>query len=312
MTSSVASSDIDPEPLGRSVIKLRAEVPENASTAGILGKERIGNGIVIDSEGLTLTIGYLIAEASEVWLTVYQGREVAGHALAYDPVTGFGLALPLERLPVPPLPLGSAEGLDAGSKAYVLSSPEFAGPQGVQVFARREFAGAWEYLLDRAIFTVPAHPHWSGAALIDQRGRLVGVGSLLVREVVSGEELNANMFVPIDLLQPILGDLRTRGRATRQSRPWLGVYAVEVSGKVYVTGTAEASPARLADVREGDLISHVADHEVGGVAAFYRRLWALGPAGIDVPLTLLRSGTRLNATVHSIDRADHFKRPQAH
>ena len=312
MTSSIESSDIDLEALGRSVVKLRAEVPEDASTAGILGKERIGNGIVIDPDGLTLTIGYLIAEASDVWLTAYPGREVAGHALAYDPVTGFGLVLPLEKLSVPPLSFGSPDGLNAGSKGLVLSCPEFSKPQNVQVLARREFAGAWEYLLDRAIFTIPAHSHWSGAALIDQRGGLVGVGSLLVREVVSGEELNANMFVPIDLLQPILEDMRTRGRAMRQSRPWLGVYAVDVTGKVYATGTAEASPARQADIREGDLISHVAEHEVRGVAEFYRRLWALGPAGIDVPLTLLRSGARLNVTVHSIDRADHFKRPQAH
>ncbi len=312
MTSSAASGDIDLEALGRSVVKLRSVVPEDASTAGILGKERIGNGIVIDPDGLTLTIGYLIAEASDVWLTAVRGREVAGHALAYDPVTGFGLVLPLEKLPVPPLPFGSPEALDAGGKGYVLSCPEFSKPQSVQVFARREFAGAWEYLLDRAIFTIPAHPHWSGAALIDQRGGLIGVGSLQVREVVSGEETNANMFVPIDLLQPILEDLRTRGRAMRQSRPWLGVYAVEVSGKVYVTGTAEASPARRADIREGDLISHVAEHEVRNVAEFYRRLWDLGPAGTDVPLTLLRSGTRLNLTVHSIDRADNFKRPQGH
>jgi len=312
MTSSVESSDIDLEALGRSVLKLRAVVPEDASTAGILGQERIGNGIVIGSDGLTLTIGYLIAEASDVWLTAHRGREVAGHPLAYDPVTGFGLVLPLEKLSVPPLPFGAPAVLDAGSKGYVLSSPEFAKPQSVQILARREFAGAWEFLLDQAIFTTPAHPHWSGAALIDQRGGLVGVGSLLVREVVSGEQLNANMFVPIDLLQPILEDLRTRGRATRQSRPWLGAYAVEVSGKVYVTGTAVSSPARLADMREEDLITHIADHAVGSVAEFYRRLWALGPAGTDVPLTLLRSGTRLNVTVHSIDRADHFKRPQAH
>jgi S1-C subfamily serine protease len=312
MTSSAASSDIDPEALGRSLLKLRSVVPEDASTAGILGRERIGNGIVIGPDGLTLTIGYLIAEASDVWLTAHRGREVAGHPLAYDPVTGFGLVLPLERLPAPALPFGDSELMDAGSQGYVLSSHEFAKPQSVRILARREFAGAWEYLLEKAIFTTPAHPHWSGAALIDQHGGLVGVGSLLVREVVSGEELNANMFVPIDLLQPILGDLRTRGRATRQSRPWLGVYAVEVSGKIYVAGTADVAPARLADIREGDLISHVADQAVSSVAEFYRRLWAFGAAGTDVPLSIMRDGTRLNLTVHSMDRADHFKRPQAH
>jgi S1-C subfamily serine protease len=313
MRSESASTVFAPEALCRSLVKLRAVVPEDAFTAGILGSERVGNGIVIGTEGLILTIGYLITEASDVWLTAHAGgRELAGHALAYDQVTGFGLVLPLEKLALPALPFGSSENLHTGSKGYVLSYSEFAKPQAVHILARREFAGAWEYLLDSAIFTVPAHPHWSGAALIDGRGGLVGLGSLLVREAVAGEEMNANMFVPIDLLKPILGDLLARGRAARQSRPWLGVYAVEVSGKVYVTGVADGSPAQLAGIREGDLISHIADREVGTLSEFYRRLWALGPAGIAVPLTIVRGGTRLELNIRSVDRGELLKRPQGH
>jgi S1-C subfamily serine protease len=194
----------------------------------------------------------------------------------------------------------------------VVSSPEFAEPQPVEIFARREFAGAWEYLLEDAIFATPAHPHWSGSALIDSHGRLVGLGSLLVRELTDGEEINANMFVPIDLLKPILGELTTRGRASRQSRPWLGVYAAEMTGKVYVTGVAEGSPAQLADIREGDLITRVAEHDVATLPDFYRRLWAVGPAGTGVPLTAIRGGTRLHLNVRSVDRVDLLKRPQAH
>jgi len=312
MTSTFASTVLDPMALCRSLVKLRAVIPEDAFTAGILGSERVGNGVVINSDGLILTIGYLITEATDVWLKAHQGREVAGHALAYDHVTGFGLVLPLEKLALPPLSFGSSADLHAGNKGIVLSYPEFAKPQAVHILARREFAGAWEYLLDSAIFTVPAHSHWSGAALIDERGGLVGLGSLLVREIVAGDEMNANLFVPIDLLKPILDDLTTRGRATRQSRPWLGVYAVEVNGKVFVTGVAEGSPAQLADIREGDLISHVADLEVGSLSEFYRRLWALGPASTGVPLRILRGGTYLTFNVRSVDRTDLLKRPQGH
>jgi S1-C subfamily serine protease len=311
MASTSTLTGLDPDALCRSLVKLRALIPENAFTAGILGSERVGNGIVIRADGLVLTIGYLITEASDVWLTTYRGREVAAHPLAYDQVTGFGLVLPLEELELPPLGVGSSENLQAGSKGYVLSYPEFTKPQAARVLARREFAGAWEYLLDDAIFTIPAHPYWSGAALIDVHGGLVGLGSLLVRETVAGEEINANMFVPIDLLKPIVEDLRTRGRATRQSRPWLGVYAVEVSGRVYVSGVADGSPAQRADMREGDLISHVAEHEVRTLPEFYRRLWALGPASVDVRLTTVRGGTRLNLKVRSADRNLLLKRPQA-
>jgi S1-C subfamily serine protease len=297
--------------LRQSIVKLRAVVPADAFTAGTLGSERVGNGVVIDSSGLILTIGYLITEATDVWLTAQGGQEVAGHPLAYDQVTGFGLVMPLQDPGVEPVPIGSSAELHAGGKAHVLCYPEFSKPLPVEISARREFAGAWEYLLEDAIFTVPAHPHWSGAALVDATDNLVGLGSLLVRESVDGEETNANMFVPIDLLKPILNDLTTRGRADRQSRPWLGIYAVEVTGKVYVTGVADGSPAELADIREGDLISQVGDDEIGTLAEFYRRLWSLGPAGIGVPLVAVRGGTRLHINVRSVDRTDLLKRPQA-
>jgi S1-C subfamily serine protease len=303
---------LDLERVSRSVVKLRAEVPEDAFTAGILGSQRTGSGVVIDSSGLILTIGYLVTEATDVWLTTPDGRELAGHPLAYDQVTGFGLVLPLETADIAPIPLGSSADLTAGARAYVVSSPDFADPQPVHIFARCEFAGAWEYLLEDAIFTTPAHPHWSGAALIDSHGCLAGIGSLLVRELTAGEEVNANMFVPIDLLKPILEELKTRGRASRPSRPWLGVYAVEMTGKVYVTGVANGGPAHLADIREGDHISRVAEHDVATLPDFYRRLWAVGPAGTGVPLTAIRGGTRLHLTVRSVDRVDLLKRPQAH
>jgi S1-C subfamily serine protease len=141
---------------------------------------------------------------------------------------------------------------------------------------------------------------------------LVGLGSLLVRETVAGEETNANMFVPIDLLKPILDDLLTRGRADRQARPWLGIYAVEVTGRVYVTGVADGSPAQFADIREGDLISRVGDQEVSTLSEFYRRLWSLGPAGTGVPLTIVRGGTSMHLFVRSVDRMDLLRRPQPH
>ncbi len=303
---------LDLETISQSVTKLRADIPEDAFTAGILGSQRTGNGVVIDSAGLVLTIGYLMTEAKDVWLTNAAGREVAAHPLAYDQVTGFGLVLPLQPLDLPALSLGSSADLHPGSEVHVLSAKDFAPPQAARVLARREFAGAWEYLLEEAIFTAPAHAHWSGAALVDERGTLVGLGSLLVREIIAGEEINANLFVPIDLLKPILHSLRSTGRVERQPRPWLGVYAVELAGKVYVTGVVEGGPAQSADIREGDVISEVAHHEVGTLPDFYRRLWAVGPAGTGVPLTAMRGATQLHLNVRSVDRGELLKRPQAH
>jgi len=302
----------DLEQLSRSVLKLRADVPEDGFTAGVLGSQRIGNGVVINQDGLVLTIGYLVTEATDVWLSNTDGREVAAHPLAYDQVTGFGLVLPLQKLGMPALAFGSSAALRSGSEVHVLSAREFAAPHKARVLARREFAGAWEYLLDDAIFAAPAHPHWSGAALVDEHGGLVGLGSLLVREVIAGEEVNANMFVPIDLLTPILENLKTQGHADRRPRPWLGVYAVELTGRVYVTGVVDGGPAQTADIREGDVISQVAEHEINSLPEFYKRMWALGPAGSAVPLTTIRAGNRLHLNVRSVDRGAMLKRPQAH
>ena len=293
-------------------MKLRADVPEDAFTAGVLGSQRTGNGIVISADGLVLTIGYLMTEATDVWLSNADGREIAAHPLAYDQVTGFGLVLPLQKLGMPSITFGSSAALRIGSEVHVLSAREFAPPQSARVLARREFAGAWEYLLDDAIFATPAHPHWSGAALIDEHGGLVGLGSLLVREVIAGEEINANMFVPIDLLKPILESLKTQGHADRRPRPWLGVYAVELTGRVYVTGVVDGGPAQNADIREGDVISQVAEHEINSLPEFYKRMWELGPAGSAVPLTTIRAGNRLHLNVRSVDRGALLKRPQAH
>ena len=303
---------VDLKTLNQSVTKLRADIPEDAFTAGILGSQRVGNGVIIDSAGLVLTIGYLMTEATDVWLTRSDGREIAAHPLAYDQVTGFGLVLPLQNLDAPAIALGASSQLRAGSEVHVLSAKDFAPPQSARVLARREFAGAWEYLLDEAIFTAPAHPHWSGAALIDASGALVGLGSLLVREMIAGEEISANMFVPIDLLKPILESLKANGRVDRQPRPWLGVYAVELAGKVYVTGVVDGGPAQIADIREGDVISQVAQHEVGTLPDFYRRVWAVGPAGTGVPLTTMRGATQIRLNIRSVDRGEMLKRPQAH
>ena len=183
------------ESLGLSVTKLRSVVPEDAFTAGILGSQRTGNGVVISPDGLVLTIGYLMTEATDVWLTNADGREIAAHPWPTTRITGFGLVLPLQKLNLPCMTFGASSALVVGSKVHVLSAREFAAPQDARVLARREFAGAWEYLLDDAIFAartpVVQGPRWWADA-----GHLVGLGSLQLREVIAGEEINANMFVP--------------------------------------------------------------------------------------------------------------------
>ncbi|HEY1283174.1 MAG TPA: S1C family serine protease [Steroidobacteraceae bacterium] len=296
----------------RSVVLLRAEVPEDAFTASSLGTERIGSGVVIRPDGLTLTIGYLITEAETIWLTTRDGTAMPAHALAYDYVTGFGLVAPLGRLSVPALERGSAKAAPVGAGAIVVSHGGHHHALATKVVEKREFAGYWEYLIDEALFTAPAHPHWSGAALVSEEGKLIGIGSLLVQEAIAGESVDANMFVPVDLLEPILDELSRTGRAARVPRPWLGMYATELQGQLVVNGLATDGPAARAGVKLGDRVLEVAGQRVGGLSDLFRKVWRLGPAGTEIPLTLARGQSRSRVQVRSTDRDALLKKPMRH
>ncbi len=295
-----------------SVALLRAKIPEDAFTASILGTERVGNAVAIGADGLLLTIGYLITEADTLWLTAGDGTVVPGHPLAFDYATGFGLVLPLGRLNLKPLVRGSAATVSVGSRVIVLSHGGLGHALEARVIAKREFAGYWEYVLDEALFTAPAHPHWSGAALLDEAGRLLGIGSLLVQETQSSERIDANMFVPIDLLEPILEQMSATGRPAQAPRPWLGMYTMEMQGHLVVSGLAEQGPAARAGVRLGDRVLQVAGQPVSGLAELFRSIWRLGPVGTDVPLTLARGRSQPLVKVRSADRNEYLRKPQQH
>ncbi len=292
------------------VVALRAEIPDDAATAGILGTERTGSGVVIGADGLVLTIGYLILEAESIWLTAGNGRVVAGHPLAYDFDTGFGLVAPLGRLDLPALALGSAAGMSAGDEVYVLGHGGRAHALKAEIFARREFAGPWEYVLDEALFTTPPHPEWSGAALLGEDGRLAGIGSLFVQEASGGDVVKGNMFVPVELFTAIQADLLRYGRRSGLPRPWLGMYTDEGAEGLVVTGLAPGGPAEKAGVAPGDLVVEVAGDRVAGLAELFRKVWRRGPAGTTIRLTLARGGAPLSVDVATIARADSLKKPR--
>jgi S1-C subfamily serine protease len=296
----------------RSVVLVHAEIPEQAFTAAILGTERIGHGTVIGPEGLVLTIGYLITEAESIWLTTYDGTVVPGHALAYDQVTGFGLILPLGNLGAPPIERGSAAATSVGDGVIVIGHGGIEHALDARVISRREFAGYWEYLLEDALFTSPPHPQWGGTALVGQDGRLLGVGSLLVQETVGAETLDANMFVPIDLLEPILEDMKKLGRPARSPRPWLGMYTTPMQGSLVVGALTQGGPAHRAGVRLGDVVLEVAGEPVADLADLFRRIWQTGTAGTEVPLTLARGKSTSRIRITSADREDFLTKPRRH
>jgi len=290
-------------------VLVRAEIPEDGFTADVLGTERSGYGVVIGADGLVLTIGYLITEASQVWLTTNRGGVVAGYPLAYDQATGFGLIQPLGKLDAPHLERGLAADVKVGDSAFVIGHGGRKHALKTRLTAKREFAGYWEYLLDEAIFTSPAHPQWGGAALLDAQGDLIGIGSLLVEQVVDDKSVHANMFVPVDLLNPILESMLKTGRSQHPPNPWLGLYAQEQDGKLVVGHLAAGGPSARAGIKVGDVVRGVDSQPAQTLAQLFRAIWKIGPAGVEVPLTIARGGDVLRIKVKSADRNDYLKKP---
>lgn len=299
---------MDTHSVTRSMVGIRTSIPDDAFTAQSLDTVREGSGVIIREDGLVLTIGYLITEADEVWLTRADGIIVPGHALAYDQETGLGLVQALGTLDCPALILGDASKTRIGDP--VIFSDGFGRSLETEIVAKREFAGYWEYLLDEAIFVAPAHPSWGGAAVVGQDGRLLGIGSLKLVMSRSGTSSDMNMVVPINLLPPILDDLLTLGKVNKPARPWLGAFTAESNGDVVVVSVAAGGPAAQAGLRGGDVVADVRDGEIAGLADFYRQVWKSGPAGSEIPVRVLRDGREVWLRVKSADRASFLKKPQ--
>lgn len=296
-----------------SVVAVKSQVPPDAFSARTLGTEREGSGVVIRPDGLILTIGYLVGEAESVWLTTATGRVLPGHAMAHDFETGFGLVQALGRLDTPALELGGAEGPKPGTSAVLAAAPATAGAVACSVVARESFAGYWEYLVDDALFTAPAHPAWGGAALIGEDGRLAGIGSLVLQHRdQKGRKLDLNMVVPIGLLLPILDDLLAYGRVNKPPRPWLGLYAAEQEEGIVVASVAPRGPAEAAGIKAGDRIIGIGGSEAPDLAALWRSLWSTGAAGVTVTVEAERDGRRFSVPVVSADRASFLKAPRLH
>ncbi len=294
-----------------SIISVRARIPDDAFTAPILGTERSGHGVRILETGLVVTIGYVIAEAEEIWLVGANDQAVTGHVVGYDYETGFGLVQPLGQMDLPILDLDDSDLLSPGDQVVVAGCGGATQSLEATVVAKREFAGYWEYVLDEAIFTTPPHPNWGGAALISPAGLLAGIGSLYV-ENVAPEVTAGNMIVPINILKPIMKEMLDYGTTLKPPRPWLGLFVTETPENLVVAGVLDGGPAEQADVRAGDVVIGVAGERTRDLADFFRRIWAQGEAGSEIPIIIYRDGAAFDVHVLSIDRRAQFKSPDLH
>lgn len=288
-----------------SVVRVRSQAMAGARSSRMMGRNREGTGVVIDSSGLVLTIGYLITEAEKVELSTSDGKVYPALVVGFDTATGFGLLRSLVPLPVKPIDLGVSAEAKARDMVLVVGHD---GVAPAYVVSKRRFVGYWEYILDEAIFTAPATVNWQGAALVSREGKLLGIGSLAVGNALgAAQNVPGNMFVPIDVIKPVIGDFIANGKSTARPRPWLGLNSQEIGGNLLVVRVSPESPADRAGIKAGDIVVGIGGEGLKGQADFYTRLWKTGNAGVEVQIDVLRGNKVDNMKIKSINRDEHFR-----
>jgi serine protease Do len=308
-----AQFDKEAQDMLAAVVRVKMRALPGARSNATLGESREGTGVLIDARGYIVTIGYIVIEADSIEITTQDDRTFPARLAGYDPASGFGLLKASVPAGVKPMPMGQAAELAVRERVMILPAGGREAASLAYVVAKRKFTGSWEYLLESAIFTAPPTSQWAGAALVSHEGKLVGIGSLLVRDTLEpGLEVPGNMFVPIDLLKPILADLIEKGRTKEAPRPWLGLATEEAQGRLFVTRVSPEGPADKAGVRSGDIVVGVGGESVKSHEELYRKVWGLGAAGIDVPLKVLQGVDLRELKLHSIDRFQYFREKPAY
>ena len=289
------------------VVRIKVTAIADARSLRTLGREREGSGILVAPSGLILTIGYLILEADTITVTDNAGKSVSATIVAYDHATGFGLVRPVVPINAKGATLGSSREVAETDKLIFATHGGKDSASLATVASKRRFAGYWEYLVDDAIFTVPPRGDHSGAALINREGKLVGIGSLIVADAaVPNRRFPGNMFVPIDLVKPILEQIAAVGKSNETARPWIGLSTQEVEGRLFVLRVQDDSPAAAAGLKTGDIILGIGGDKVATLEQFYRRLWS-GQPGTAIRLNVLQGTDVREVDVRSIDRTQYMR-----
>ncbi len=297
------------------VVGVRVSVAEDARSAETLGRKRSGSGVVIGADGLILTIGYLMLEAQNIEVVTSDNKTLPAKAVAYDLATGFGLIKPL--LPVKgwtPVPLGTLTGLSSGEPLMAATGAQADGNEAdvsmTQMISKRAFSGYWEYHIESAVFTSPPIGNHSGAPLFNQRGELIGIGSLFVPDVMGGNRrLPGNMFVPVDLLKPILTEMQQTGSTKLSRRPWIGLTSSEQGGRVQIVRVNKDGPAQAAGLEAGDFVLAVDGEKVATLEGFYKKLWAREQPDGEITLTVLQGADLKTIKLKAVDRMSTMTKP---
>jgi S1-C subfamily serine protease len=285
-----------------SVVNIHATVPKQHPSTRILGDERMGSGLVVDSTGLVLTVSYVVMGASVIDVAPLKGRRTRAEVVAQDFEVGLALLrVKRQGLPAATLATQAPERGDAVVAVASSGVHEVRVSGGIVTYLG-EFEGYWEYLLDRGIVSSAANPGFGGGGLFSMRGHAVGVVYLNLNEVA-----RSSLAIPVDFYREHSAELLRYGRVvSRPRRAWLGVFAHALDDGVVISGIVPGGPGEKGGLREGDLIMSLNAQEVPTLREFYTSLWRHEP-GERITFEVMRDNAVRRLEITGGDRAEFFK-----
>lgn len=287
-----------------SIVRFQAYIPEECRSSRILGGFRQGTGLVINSQGHILTVGYLIMEATEVQVILADDTTVQAKVAGVDFETGFGILQLVDSVDVPAIAIGRSSQVSDDQLTLTIGGSTGEQTRIVtngRIFSTGLFIGYWEYLLENALYVVPQNPAFGGSPLLNIEGEAIGVVSLQLNQ-----HQGMNLAIPVDLLHTIETELVQYGRViSRVPRSWIGVYHAPYTEGVIVVDVVQEGPAHKAGIQKGDIITHINDVRITGEEHFLRQLWTI-PIHSQFHMTFLRRNKPQTLTIWGLDRYEFY------
>jgi len=267
----------------------------------------LGSGVIVDASGLVMTNNHVIANATEVKVSLADKRELEAEIVLKDERTDLAvLRIKDGNERFPSLPFADSDEVQVGDVVLAIGNPFSVGQtvtHGIVSAVARTQVGITDYQFfiqtDAAI-----NPGNSGGALIDTAGRLVGINTAIFSR--TGGSIGIGFAIPANMVRVVANSAKGGGNAVQ--RPWLGARLQAVTPEIaetlgikrpsgaLVAGLSPGGPAARAGLKTGDLIVAVDGQEVDDPNAFSYR-FGTKPIGGMAKLNVMRGGKEQTASI---------------
>ena len=288
----------------RATVGVHTHIPPNhVSNAIGLGTDRRGTGTVVSSDGLVLTIHYLLLGATKVIVTLPNGEQRDATIVGKDYSTGLGL-LKIDGANHPHLEVVSSGNSVVGEDVFTvasLGSDKRCADNGMITYLG-PFDAVWEFVLDRSICVTATSLNLGlpGGPILNRRVQVIGVSYLNFTD--PGRPI---LGIPGEYYLNIRDELARHGRVSKPQRAYLGVVSYTLRDHVIIANVMPGGPGEKAGLKQGDLVLAIDGKDISERRLLYEGLRD-HPIADTIQLKVLRNNRIFLLEIPAVRAEDYF------